>query len=229
VPIDFSVIGKALANPARSTMLGLLIEGRSFTAGELARAAGISPSTASGHLDELLRAGLVQVAAQGRHRYYKLASAEIGRALEALAEICPATQVRSLRQSVEAQNLGFARTCYDHLAGTVGVAVFDSAVDRGWVDESRGSLALTDAGEAGFAELGVDVAGCRASRRSFVRSCLDWTERRPHLAGALGAAMTAAMLDGGWWRRPETGRGLVLTETGRSMLAAHFGLCIEKS
>jgi DNA-binding transcriptional ArsR family regulator len=228
VGTDFSLIGKALANPARSAMVGLLLEGRAYTATELGRVAGVSPSTASGHLLDLTTAGLVEVAAEGRYRYYKLASDDIASALEALARICPACEVRSLNQSLEAQRLALARTCYDHLAGRVAVSIFDSLLSDGWLLLANEDLAVTQVGEKAFANLGIDVAGCRAGRRAFARPCLDWTERRPHLAGALGAAMTSAMLRAGWWRRPDTGRGLTVTDYGRSMLEAAFGLDVEQ-
>ncbi len=224
---DFSGVGRLLANSARAQMVDLLLDGRPATGGELARAAGVSPSTASEHLGELVRGGLVTATAQGRHRYYALSGPRVATALEALSLICPPTPVRSLRQSGQARALSQARTCYDHLAGTLGVRLLDALLDRHWLTDDAGGYALTLAGQRALQDLGVDVNGAAGRRRNFARPCADWTERRPHLAGALAAAITATLLQRQWFQRSSTRRGLRLTEAGHAGLQEHFGVTAE--
>lgn len=198
-------------------MLDSLMSGRALAAGELARVAGIAPSTASEHLARLLSGGLVEVVARGRHRYYRIAGPAVGAALEALSHVAPARPVRTLRESGHARALGFARTCYDHLAGRCGVALHDALLERQWLSEAYD---VTPAGATALAGWGVDVEAARGRRRSFARPCLDWTERRPHLAGALAAGIEAALLERGWFvRRSADSRALRLTEQGRAWLA----------
>ena len=191
---DFAAVARLLASPARSAVVDALLAGRHLAAGELARIAGVRPSTISEHLAALVDGGLLTVVSAGRHRYYTLAGPEVATALEGLARICPDTQVRSLRESSGARALRVARTCYDHLAGALGVAVLDGMVERRWLDED---CRLVAAGERGLDEFGVDVEACRRSRRQFARPCLDWTQRRMHLAGALGAAVTERVREQG--------------------------------
>ncbi len=205
-------------------MLDALLGGRALAAGELARVAGVSAATASEHLGRLRRGGLVVVVSQGRHRYYRLTGPEVATALESLALIAPASEVRSLRQAGHARSLEFARTCYDHLAGRVGVAVHDGLFRRSILAGVPGGYEVTAPGAPWFAELGVDVAEVRASRRSFAIPCLDRTERRPHLAGALGAALTTALLNEGWLvRRTSGSRSLRLVGGGGERLRTLFG------
>lgn len=218
VDADFAKVARVLASPARSSMAGALLDGRVMTAGELARVAGIAPSTASGHLAELVQGGLVRVSADGRHRYYGLAGTDIAEALEAFARICPATPVRSLRASAEARALAFARTCYDHLAGLLGVAMLNAFLTKGWLVTSESGYAISPGGHDGLPSLGVDVSALALQRRGLARPCLDWTARRPHLAGALGASVTASLLDRRWIERGARRRALRLTRTGEVQL-----------
>ncbi|MGH3276672.1 MAG: ArsR/SmtB family transcription factor [Streptosporangiaceae bacterium] len=221
---DFAAIARLLASPARSAIAGALMDGRAMTAGELARLSGVAASTASEHLAELTTGGLVRVSNQGRHRYFSLASTEVGEALEAFARICPVLPVRSLRASSEAEALRFARLCYDHLAGDLGVALLATLIARGWLEPAEADYQVTACGEAGLAALDVDVTALRAQRRHFARPCLDWTARRPHLAGALGAAITASLLSRHWIEHGTRRRGLRLTSTGRAGLRDVVGL-----
>jgi DNA-binding transcriptional ArsR family regulator len=250
---DFAHVGRLLASPARATVVDALLEGRPLPAGQLAELAGVSAPTISQHLSELVDGGLVTATAVGRHRYYQLAGADIAEALEALARICPATPVRSLRQSSAAASLRVARLCYDHLAGVVGVALLDAMSERGWVapgadlaqgqdatrsqeagrgqdltrseDLTRGQdLQVTGLGREELGAIGVDVAACERARRVFARTCLDWTQRRMHLAGAVGAGLATALLDREWVRRAGSGRGLTVTEAGMQCLHASFGI-----
>ena len=214
---DLAAVGALLGDPSRARMLDSLMSGRALAAGELARVAGVAPSTASEHLARLLSGGLVEVVAQGRHRYYRIAGPAVGAALEALSRVAPALPVRTLRESGHARALGFARTCYDHLAGRCGVALHDALLEQRWLSEAYD---VTPAGAAALAGWGVDVAAARGGRRSFARPCLDWTERRPHLAGALAAGIETALLERGWFvRRSGSSRALRLTEVGRAGLA----------
>jgi DNA-binding transcriptional ArsR family regulator len=225
VGTDFAAVARLLANPARSAVADALMDGRPLTAGELAQIAGVRASTMSEHLGELLDGGLVAVITAGRHRYYELSSAEIAEALEALSRICPATPVRSLRQSVTDRTLRRARLCYDHVAGALGVALLDHMRSAEWLASGAGpDFEVTGPGAQALAGIGVEIEGCRRARRHFARSCLDWSERRPHLAGALGAAMTSALLDLQWLRRAGTGRGLTVTSQGEHGLRTAFSM-----
>jgi DNA-binding transcriptional ArsR family regulator len=225
---DFVAAAKCLANPARSLMVGRLLDGKALTASELARVAGVQPSTASEHLAQLAAGGLVTAISQGRHRYYSIASAEIAESLEALARICPRTAVRSLTASSEASQLTFARTCYDHLAGKLGVTILDALLARGWLAPAHGGLASTPEGVTGFSQLGLQVDSVRHPRRPFARTCLDWTERRPHLAGTLGAGMATALLDRNWVERKSRQRALRLTQAGRDGLDRLLGVRLQE-
>jgi DNA-binding transcriptional ArsR family regulator len=208
-------------------MVDVLLDGRAVTSGELARTAKVSPSTASEHLVVLTRGGLVTSSVQGRHRYYTLAGAQVASALEALAQICPATAIHSLRQSNQARALSLIRSCYDHLAGTVAVHLLDSLLTREWLVAGREDYALSPAGEAALADLGVDLAGATRRQRNFARPCLDWTERRPHLAGALAAAVAATLFHRGWLDGSHSGRGLRITETGLEGFRDVFGVSTQ--
>ena len=220
---DYSAIAGLLGHPARSAMIDALMDGRALPAGDLARLAGVRASTASEHLGRLADGGLVTVTAQGRHRYFRISTTEVAVALEAFARICPPTPIRSLRTSAQAEALRHARTCYDHLAGMLGVAVMDAMRQRRWLAAADGGYRLTRAGGLALVDVGVDVAAAAGRRRPFARPCIDWTERRPHLAGALGAALTTTMFDRGWIRRRD-GRGVAATGAGRIALRDVFGL-----
>jgi hypothetical protein len=226
-------------------MLTALLDDRALAAGELAELAGVSPATASEHLTRLLGGGLVTVTSQGRHRYYRLAGHRVAAAIEALSHLSPAAPVRGLRQSRRAAALAQARTCYDHLAGQAGVALLDALLAGGVLagsmdglpadgkDPAAGAapqarqdlavLEVTAAGEITLAAFGVHAASLRHSRRRFAGACLDWTERRPHLNGALGAAITARLLELGWIERGARSRAVRVTPAGQEGLAATFG------
>lgn len=210
-------------------MVGALMDGRALTAGELAAVAAVRASTASEHLAELVAGGLATVVSSGRHRYYSLSGAETAEALEALAHICPRRQQPSLRADARARAMRFARTCYDHLAGTLGVAILGGMLGKLWLAAGQDSYLVTEAGELGLAELGVDVTAARAARRSFARPCLDWTERRPHLAGALGAGVATALIDRDWVRRTPSQRAVRLTPAGNTGLSELLDLPLAMS
>jgi DNA-binding transcriptional ArsR family regulator len=224
---DIAPVAALMADPARATMLGALLGGHPLAAGELSQLAGVSPATASAHLGKLLDGGLVAVTRQGRHRYYSLAGHEIVTVIEAIAEISPVKPVRSLRQAREADALAQARTCYDHLAGRAGVALLDALLQQriltGTGTGKNAAYQVTAGGVDTLTDFGVNVAEASTSRRRFAGACLDWTQRRPHLNGALGAAVTARLLELGWIEYGPAKRAVRVTEPGRDGLAATFG------
>jgi len=213
-------VASLLAEPTRAAILDALMAGGSLPAGELARRAGVAPSTASEHLSRLLEGHLVSCEAHGRERRYRLASHWVAEALEALARVAPPEQAHSLRASDSHAALRHARTCYDHLAGRVGVALTEALLARRLLLALDGSYAVTGRGERYLASLGVDIDRARAARRSFARACLDWSERRPHLAGSLGAALADALLAEKWLQRRADGRALIVTASGEAGLRA---------
>ncbi|MCK1795874.1 winged helix-turn-helix domain-containing protein [Streptomyces sp. XM4193] len=220
---DFTSVGKALAAPARSVFLNLLMDGARRPAGELARSAGVSASTASEHLAVLVDAGLVTCEARGRCRYYSLAAPQVAAALEALGVHAEPMPVSGYRRSRQMQRLAAARFCYDHIAGRLGVALTDAWTRRGWLAD-RESLTLTDAGADGLRGVSVDVDGAIRARRATTRACPDWTERRTHLAGSLGAAVGRRFLEAGWVVRHSSGRGLNVTGSGHDLLREAWGI-----
>ena len=220
---DLAGLAGLLADGTRASFCLALLDGRAWTAAELARHAGVAAPTATGHLNLLVAGGLLTQERQGRHRYVRLASAEVAALIENLAAMAPPRQEapRSLTVASRQQALARARTCYDHLAGELGVQVTQAMTRRGLLDLDRG-LALTDEGARWFAGLGIALPP--ATRRPLVRSCLDWTERRPHLAGAAGAALCGHAMNRRWITRIGTGRAVALTEAGREAFRVHLGL-----
>lgn len=225
---DIAAVARLLGEPARAAIIAALMDGSSHSAGELASCAGVSPSTASGHLARLLGGGLVCCDVHGRERQYRLASAEVAAAVEALARIAPAAAIRSLRSSDRAAAIRVARTCYDHLAGSVGVDVTEALVHRGALVPNGDGYSLTSTGEELLSRLGVDVAAARVQRRSFARACLDWSEHRSHLAGALGAGLAQAVIANGWLQRRPADRALTITPAGAAALRRFFGVEVER-
>ena len=216
---DLAAVAVLIGDPARAAMLNALATGMALPAGELARRAGVRPATATAHLRRLVEGGLVKVRAQGRHRYHELADPQVAAALEALAQIAPPSPVRSLREHTAALKLAEARTCYDHLAGRRGVELRDRLLTTGAVRQvDDRDHVITSSGRALLLALDIDAVSLEASRRLLARSCIDWTERRPHLAGALPAALTARFLELGWLSRSQ-GRGLRITEDYDQRLA----------
>jgi DNA-binding transcriptional ArsR family regulator len=221
--VDLAAGASAIAEPARAAMLDALLDGVPRSAGALAREAGVAPSTASHHLGRLLDAGLVVVEPDGRRRAFRLARPEVARALEALALVSPMRPARTLRRATRAEAERAARTCYDHLAGALGVAVCDALLAAGAIspDGERAYALGPTAGDT-FAAIGVTPPA--RARRAYAIRCLDWSERRPHLAGALGAAVADAMLARGWVARVKGSRALLVTDAGRTGLRAGLGV-----
>lgn len=216
-----------IGDPGRAAMLQLLMDGRAHPAGALAWAAGLTAQAASNHLARLVDGGLVTVEREGRHRYYRLASAEVAHALEALAVL--AAPVRSLEQprSPKARALRDGRCCYGHLAGRLGIAVTDALLDHDLIVPADDKLyAVTPAGHAWFEDLGVKAEASRSSR-GLARQCLDWTERRHHLAGPLGVALLSRMANLAWIDADRASRAVRLTALGREELLTRLGVDLK--
>jgi DNA-binding transcriptional ArsR family regulator len=220
---NIAAVGAALADESRAAMLLALLGGDALPAGELARIAGRSPSGATAHLRALCDSGLVVAEDAGRNRFFRLASSDVADALEMLARIAPRRPPRSLRQSEAARALKRARTCYDHLAGELGVAVTEALLARRLLEQDEDSFHVTPAGQVWLDELGIGIRALERKRRSFAHACLDWTERRPHLAGALGAAIADTFFARGWVQRLPGGRAITLTSAGSTWLARELG------
>ena len=224
----FSGTAFLLADPARAVMLTALLDGRSLPAGELAYAARVTAQTASSHLAKLLSGGLVALEIEGRHRYYRLAGSHVAQALEHLAGIRPQTQIRRRALSAEAQRLRFCRSCYDHLAGQVGVALTRALEGREYLrpaDNKR--LDVTAAGSEWLAGVGIDLGGVKPSRGGLARQCLDWTERQHHLAGPLGVELMSVLCASGWLRRGRETRAVEVLPKGRQELRAQLGVDVD--
>ena len=213
-------IAHLMGDPARANMLHALMDGRALTAKELAYLAGVAPQTASGHLAKLMQGGLLGVAVQGRHRYYRLAGPEVAAALEGLMVLAGMEPSRRRLPSRVGAELSQARTCYDHFAGRLGIGIHDALVAGGHLSVADGGYGLTRSGEAVFAALGIDSTQAGKSRRAALRPCLDWSERKPHLAGSLAAALACRCFEMGWVSRKKDSRAVLLTDEGRAALAA---------
>lgn len=220
-------IAHLLADPARATMLWTLIDGTMRPAGELAYAANISAQSASAHLAKLVQGGFLASEAQGRHRYFRIASPEIADAMESFASLSAAVRPRTPRsvlpsRSVPVQFL-YARTCYDHLAGETAVKVLESMLKGRWLAADGRDFAVTRLGEKKLAALDVDLAAARRSRRVFARACVDLTQRRPHLGGGLGAALLDLYLAKSWIQRVRRSRAVSITPKGHESFRRLFG------
>lgn len=219
---NIASVAALLGDPARANMLTVLVGGRALTVSELAGAAGVSLPTASGHLARLADAGLIAGERQGRHRYYRLTGADVAGVLEGLMVLAERTGAVRVRAGPKDAALRRARVCYDHLAGERGVALLDGLGARGWI-EIAATPRLTDAGRAALMALGVDLHALERARRPLCRACLDWSERRTHLGGALGAAVLRLVLERGWASRSE-GRLVAFSPSGAAAFAEAFGV-----
>ncbi|MBM7062499.1 helix-turn-helix transcriptional regulator [Pseudomonas sp. UL073] len=213
-----------LADGGRAAMIWALMDGSARPAGELALLAGLSPSSASAHLAKLLEGGLLVLESHGRSRYYKLAGPEVGQAVEALASAALAAQPRKTRALPASHGtplaLREARTCYDHLAGELAVGLFERMSAAGWLQQRDGVLELTAAGSAALQGLGIDLKALRKRRRQLLCACPDWSERKPHLGGALGAALLDSCKQAGWLRPSSRSRALHVSPHGRQAILA---------
>jgi DNA-binding transcriptional ArsR family regulator len=207
-------IAALVGDVARANVLTALLDGRALTATELAQVARVSKPTISAHLSKLREAGLIAMTAQGRHRYFRLADDEVAQLLEAMQALAGRATIARVATGPRDPGLRKARVCYDHLAGEMGVHAYDAMRRRRWLREDVDGLALTRAGEAWLARLGIDPASLRDSRRLACRPCLDWGERRFHLAGVVGARLLDHVFAQGWARRARGGRTVIFTVAG---------------
>lgn len=222
-------VAAAIGDTARATILAVLVDGRAHTAGELAWQAGVSPQTTSGHLAKLGAVRLIAAERQGRHRYFRLASPEVAHAIEALMAVVAAGPIRHRPTGPRDEAMRDARTCYDHLAGRLGVALSDALIGLGYVVLDDGAGAVTEPGAAFLRDFGIDLGSPSRSSRPLCRACLDWSERRPHLAGRLGAALCTRCEELGWIERMKDSRAVTVTERGRAGLAERFGIALCSS
>jgi DNA-binding transcriptional ArsR family regulator len=213
-----------VGDPARAAMLNALMDGRALTAGELARAARITPQTASEHLAKLSAAGMLAVAKQGRHRYHTLASPQIAAMLEGILAVAP-PEPRGLLVGPSDRAMRRARTCYDHFAGELAVRITDQLVAREYLELATDGAVLTPRGVGFLAELGIDLP--RATPHRFCRPCLDWSERRPHVAGVVGGALCTMYLERKWLRRVTSSRAVTVTALGMREFHRSFGVEME--
>jgi len=221
---DIARLASLIGVRARAAMLLALLDGSALPATELACRGGASPQAASAHLRKLAEGGLLAVTVSGRQRRYRLAGREVAHAIEALLSAAPPPRVTALTQSLAMERLRTARTCYDHLAGRLGVAVTDALVNRRALRPSGGEFHVTACGERFFEDLGIDVPALRRGRRALARACTDWTERRPHLAGSLGRALHDRFFANTWITRGASDRSVRLTARGERALEHVLGV-----
>lgn len=220
-----ALIAAAIGEPARARMLYCLVDGRAHTSTELSVVADISPSTASAHLQRLKTQRLVKVFTQGKHRYYTLDGTNVAAALEALSVVASGSRAVSVPKVPS--RLRTARTCYDHIAGTLGVALHDRLKALGWLSDSAVSdntYNLTADGVAAFEAFGIDVEASRTQRRRFAYACVDWSERRPHVGGAVGAMLLNLALKRKWVIQDLDSRALTVTKVGQREMLSRFGI-----
>jgi DNA-binding transcriptional ArsR family regulator len=224
--VRIAEIAALVGDPARANILAALMGGRALTAGELVHAAGVSAQTTSGHLGKLADGRLIACVKQGRHRYYRIASPRVAEMLEGIMAVVADAPPRHRPASKLDQAMRTARTCYDHFAGKLGVGLTDALGGQGHLVLADDGGEVTGSGIAFFQELGIDLAAARSRRRIFCRPCLDWTERRPHLGGSIGAVLAQRCFDLGWVERMRESRAVLVTPEGRRAFKDVFGLAL---
>jgi DNA-binding transcriptional ArsR family regulator len=222
--VTLAEVAHLLGDVSRANILVALMDGRALTAGELGFEAGVNAATASGHLTKLLDGQLVMVEKQGRHRYYRLARPEIATAIEALMTVSMGGPARHRPTGPKDEAMRIARSCYDHLAGKLGVGIADALSAAGHVDLDDGAAIVTDTGRQFLCDFGANLDAANGSKRPLCRTCLDWSERRPHLAGRVGAAILDRSLELGWIARLPSSRTIRVTPEGRRGFSETFGI-----
>jgi DNA-binding transcriptional ArsR family regulator len=225
---DLASVAALIADRHRAQMLLALLGGTPQSGSALAETAGISRSLASAHLKKLVTGGFVRVQPSGRQRLYSIASVPVADALEVLLLLAPATPVRSLREATRVKNLRWARMCYDHLGGTVGVALTEALTTHDLIREHDGGFLLGARGADGFREVGIDVGRLEHRTRPLLRPCMDWSEHRYHLAGSLGVALTAMMLERVWISTREASRVVTISPSGATALHDWMGIDLDQ-
>lgn len=222
---EFSTLAGLIGEKARAVMLWNLLDGRAYTATELAICADVSAQSASNHLSKLIQANILQVKQQGKHRYYSFSNPEVASVIESMAGLLSlGNEQREVKRTLPQPGLRLARTCYDHLAGKLGVEMSEAMLQKGFLTLAHQQYEVTTLGLCWFNDLEIDVTALHRQKRCFARPCLDWSERRPHLAGALGAAILQIMLEKDWVRKVKNSRALLCTAKGQKALKQSLGI-----
>ncbi|WP_044639825.1 ArsR/SmtB family transcription factor [Risungbinella massiliensis] len=221
---NITMVATLVSDTSRAAMLTILMDGRFHPASELAYMAGVKPQTASFHLTKMVQADIVTVEKQGRHRYYGIRNSEVAQVMEQLLAIAPPMEIRSLKQSSEDKAVRFARTCYDHLAGNVGVQLTNSLLQMGVIYEEEKDFLVSEKGKDFFGDFQINISQIKKKRRSFATKCLDWSERRHHLAGSLGNALLERLLELNWLERIPKTRAIQITSEGKKGLKETFSI-----
>ncbi|AXT61160.1 transcriptional regulator [Aquimarina sp. AD10] len=215
---QFSKIASILGDKSRAIILWSLLDGRAYTATELAISANISRQSASNHLTKLTEVQLLTVEKQGRHRYYKLANAKVAHVIESMASLISLTKEYKKTKAPKLTDFTYFRTCYDHIAGSVGVKITNALLNHKIIEVSGKDYKVTNSGKKWFNSLGIDIDAIKQKKRSFAFQCLDWSERKHHIAGALGASILETMIEKDWIRKKANSRELTMTSTGKKEL-----------
>jgi len=222
---QFSEVASLIGDPVRAKILWALMDKRAYTATELAVYANTTPQNISMHLQKLIKADMLTMESQGRHKYYNYSRPEIPYAIEAIANLVPKPDAKTIKIPEE-QPIRYCRSCYDHLAGKVGVLLTEALVDQNYLTKKQDSYELSEDGQKWFLKLGIDPERLKNQKRHFAKPCLDWSERKHHLAGALGAALLTHMLANGWLRRIEGSRSILVTGKGKKGLLEYLRIDI---
>lgn len=224
---QFKSVASLIGEPVRATVLWSLLDGRAYTATELAIVADVSPQSISMHLNKLVKENLLAVEKQGRHCYYRFSKPEVAYVIEAMANLLPTDKMKAVHESADSMSsIKYCRTCYDHLAGKIGVAITEQLLNQKIISSHEKQYDVTAKGIKWFEDIDVSVSALKSKRRVFARQCLDWSERKPHLAGSLGAALLAKMLELGWIRRTKNSRAITITSKGQTQFYKKFKLVL---
>lgn len=224
---QFVSTASLLCEPSRAKIVWNLLDGRAYTASELAIASDLSATSVSNHLSKLRNGNIVKVAVQGRHRYYTFANTEVAYVVESLANLANKKPISKQNSQVHPSGVKYCRTCYDHIAGYVGVTLVEALEKRDYLKKSKSVYLVTDTGWRWFSQFDISEKDYTKSRRPLTRQCLDWSERRPHLAGQLGAVLLEKMIQDFWFKKVAFSRELVLTSKGRQSLYEHLGIALQ--
>ncbi|WP_035650172.1 helix-turn-helix transcriptional regulator [Flavobacterium sp. ASV13] len=223
---QFIKTASLIGDPTRASILWTLMNGRAFTATELAVSVNTSPQNISMHLGKLLDANLLCVEKQGRHKYYRFSNKEVAYALEAMASLVPKPEIPSKNKPEKYPPIKFCRTCYDHLAGKIGVALTDSLLEQNIIKENNNAFEISTEGKKWFSDFGINLEDAQKQKRIFLKPCLDWSERRNHISGSVGTLLFNKMLKEDWLRKTENSRAIIVTAKGEKELLKYFKIVI---
>jgi len=221
---EFSQIASIIGDKSRSIILWNLLDGRAYTATELATSANISLQSASNHLAKMIKSNILSVEKQGRHRYFKYANAEVAQVIESMASLVPLNMELKKMKTPKLNDFTYARTCYDHLAGSVGVKITNSLLDNKIIEISGKKYIVTESGKKWFSKIGLNINTIKLQKRSFAHQCLDWSERKHHIAGALGASLLDIMIEKDWIRKKKNSREVIITSFGKIELSHRLNI-----